>query len=756
VPVHDCGELADGRPFFVMKLIEGQTLAELLRQSPATPERLPHYLQLFGQVCQAVAFAHAHTPPVLHRDLKPSNVMVGSFGEVQVMDWGIAKLLAGPPADRPRVSAAAAVQSPGESEPGVSQETGPYSDRGPETQTGVAKGTPQFMAPERARGERAAVGPAADVFGLGGILCVLLTGQPPHPDGDRARIEAGDLGEVFARLEGCGADAELVALAKRCLAADPARRLPDAAAVAREVAAHQPRVQERLRQAELQRAAAAVEARAERRRRRLQLGLVGAVLVLILGAVGVLWWDQEQRAAARQKVRDADQAARAAMTRTQKALQALRQDNDNPLQHIGKYREALALAREAVVVAGNGSEEVRREAADVLQFAQGEADLAVKTRELLTAWLDVRQPRELEKYKPDDSGQPVAQVLPSPDRQFASALQAWGLDIDRVSAAEAVARFRGLPVGALQEVVAGLDEWAEERRKARGGWRKLADIADRLDPNELRRELRRLRLGGDRRQQPPGQGAGRAWLPGLPFGRDTPGEPRGRLQVRAERIDVRREAPLTVLALARALMAAGNSPAAEALLGEALAARPNEVVLLDALGTLLTLQRPPRYREAATYYQAVRAVRPELGLRLSAVLAEAGRHREAEAVARDLTKRNPDSPLPQFLLALTLGPQQKFKEATAAYREVLRLRPDFPGAHFNLGIALYQQGKPAEAGAAWEAALRLKPLDPEVHYSLGLALSRQGKPAAAGAAYREAVRLKPDFPDAHLNLSNVL
>src|SRR5262249_16912296 len=100
VPVHDLGELPDGRPFFVMKLVHGQTLAELLA-APATPaEDLSRWVEVFEQICAAVAFAHARG--LIHRDLKPSNVMLGEFGEVLVMDWGIAKALATRPRPAPR------------------------------------------------------------------------------------------------------------------------------------------------------------------------------------------------------------------------------------------------------------------------------------------------------------------------------------------------------------------------------------------------------------------------------------------------------------------------------------------------------------------------------------------------------------------------------------------------------------------------------------------------------------------------------
>src|SRR3984957_12355683 len=92
--VHELGRADDGRPFFAMKLIRGRTLADLLRERPDPGHELPRFLSIFEQVCQTIAYAHAHG--VIHRDLKPANVMVGKFGEVQVMDWGLAKVLSEP------------------------------------------------------------------------------------------------------------------------------------------------------------------------------------------------------------------------------------------------------------------------------------------------------------------------------------------------------------------------------------------------------------------------------------------------------------------------------------------------------------------------------------------------------------------------------------------------------------------------------------------------------------------------------------
>jgi hypothetical protein len=238
VPVYDLGELPDGRPFFVMKLVHGQTLAEVLATRTAPGEDLSHWVEVFEQVCAAVAFAHARN--LIHRDLKPSNVMLGEFGEVLVMDWGIAKALAARPQPAP-AEPTSAMLSP--SVRGLA--TGPGE---PETFPGQAKGTPAFIAPEQARGEANQVGKASDVFGLGGILCVILTGRPPYTQVQQAL--AGDVTEAFARLDGCGADPELIGLAQACLAPAPELRPADAAEVARRVKHYREEVAARQAQAD--------------------------------------------------------------------------------------------------------------------------------------------------------------------------------------------------------------------------------------------------------------------------------------------------------------------------------------------------------------------------------------------------------------------------------------------------------------------------------------------------------------------------
>jgi serine/threonine protein kinase len=153
VPVHDTGLLPDGRAFHVMKRVRGQRLDAL-----ASSLSLAEALRLFARICEPVAFAHAHG--VVHRDLKPENVMVGPFGEVLVLDWGVAKVLARDESPRP-------------DRQGDSVRASAGSDL---TADGDVVGTRGYMAPEQERGEQGAIGPRSDVWALGAILRHLAGG----------------------------------------------------------------------------------------------------------------------------------------------------------------------------------------------------------------------------------------------------------------------------------------------------------------------------------------------------------------------------------------------------------------------------------------------------------------------------------------------------------------------------------------------------------------------------------------------------
>jgi serine/threonine protein kinase len=229
-----------------------------------------------------VGYAHAHR--VIHRDLKPANVMVGAFGEVQVMDWGLAKVL----------DEKGTAPAEDGSAPEVTQawtQVSPTPEAGSHTQAGSLVGTPAFIPPEQAVGQIERVNERADVFGLGALLAVILTGKPPYVGDsfESVRVQAvrGQLQDCFARLDACGVEPELLALCKKCLAFEPADRPADAGAVAAAVAGLRAAADERARRAEVEQATAAARWAERRKRRRLALGLAAALaLVLLAGFAG--------------------------------------------------------------------------------------------------------------------------------------------------------------------------------------------------------------------------------------------------------------------------------------------------------------------------------------------------------------------------------------------------------------------------------------------------------------------------------------
>jgi hypothetical protein len=210
VTVHDSGTTAEGRPSYTMRLLRGRPLSTVLAEAGDRSARLlllRHYLT----ACQAVAYAHAEG--VIHRDLKPANIMVGRFGETQVVDWGLAT----------------------RSGEGAPPGSGHARDAG-DTATGSVLGTPAYMSPEQARGE--ALGPASDVWSLGAVLYAVLTGKRPRGEGTGddvlARAKSGELPD----LRGLDAPPELLAILERALAAEPGARYANAGVLATDVAAY--------------------------------------------------------------------------------------------------------------------------------------------------------------------------------------------------------------------------------------------------------------------------------------------------------------------------------------------------------------------------------------------------------------------------------------------------------------------------------------------------------------------------------------
>jgi hypothetical protein len=439
-PVHALGTLADGSPFLAMKLIGGRTLAHAMK----TADR-PRLLQAFLQVCQAVGFAHSHG--VIHRDLKPANVMVGAFGEVQVMDWGLAKNLAEAsvaseepasrelerPEDRTDPNQTTDYRTAGE----------PTDDR---TQAGQVLGTPAYMAPEQARGE--ATDARADVFALGGILCAILTGQPPFGGKTNRevirRAGAADLAEAHGRLDGCGADAELVSLCRRCLNPDPTDRPADGQAVADGVTAYQSGVQEKLRKAELAEAAAKAKAAEEAKRRRVTLALAATVLLaLTLGGGGYFYVKNERDARQAQVVREVNDALNQAA--------ALRENaKANSVGGAALFAQAREQAQRALALLENGPADAALQ--DQVRRLKAQLDEEEKDRKLVAA-LDEARLAQGEMLSEDRFAWERAVPL------FRDAFRAYGLPVGEVEPEVAAERIRQRPAAVREVVVAALDEW---------------------------------------------------------------------------------------------------------------------------------------------------------------------------------------------------------------------------------------------------------------------------------------------------------
>ena len=186
VPIYDFGE--DGRhPYLVMKWIAGKTLAEVLRgerRAKQSLDRLRHLVQVLLRLCDALSFAHGRG--VIHCDIKPENVMVGEHGQIYLMDWGMALVGSrrrAPSEPRPQASTPVAPGPPFDEDSLVRAE-------GQTLEAGRARGTPAYMAPEQMFGLIDEIDERTDVFGLGGVLCEILVGEPPN----NQRILTGSAG----------------------------------------------------------------------------------------------------------------------------------------------------------------------------------------------------------------------------------------------------------------------------------------------------------------------------------------------------------------------------------------------------------------------------------------------------------------------------------------------------------------------------------------------------------------------------------
>ncbi len=776
VPVYELGLMADQRPYFAMKLVKGRTLAALLaeRQGERGAERR-RLLDVFESVCQTIAYAHSKG--VIHRDLKPANILIGAFGEVQVVDWGLAKVLkAGGVHDEKRSLAArhsnVSVIATVRSAPGSA---------GSDSLSGSVLGTPAYMPPEQARGDVEKLDERSDVFSLGAILCEILTGAPPYVGDAESTLEQaanGRLDDALKRIAGCQADPELCELAKQCLVPAPSARPRSAEVVAGRIHAYLAAVEERARAAQIRAAEAKVRARAT-----LLLAAAGLALVLLGG--GGWTWMQQQRAA---RVHATETAVVAAL---QEATLA-RGKQEWPVA-----MAALARAN-ARVESGDASADLRAQVAALSATIEREAEAARRTarlgqenQRLLAALEDVRQPEGTGVYATD---------WKALERTYHDLFAACGVDVGALEPAEAARQLGERGIGV--ELAAPIDEWAGVRRKAKDadGAAALTALADALDPEPMRHELRAALQASDLES----------------------------LRRLAKEASAKSLPAPTLRFLAHALMLGKDFDAAVKLLETGRRRHPQDFALAMELARTLRWTTPPRYEDAVRHYEAALALRPgnvetyhELGqvfeqwlarpadaLEIFAAAVERtpkdghlwahlawdcsnlGRHEEALAHAQRAVELAPadvwascklgsalsalgrrKEAIANFERLLTVDPRNvealitlgtarsedgRVEEALALARRAVEIDPGNVVAHHNVGMSLNRLGRLEEALEWFRREVAIDPADPKSQDSLGIELRNRGRNEEAIACFRRAIELAPALASAHGNLGGPL
>jgi serine/threonine-protein kinase len=730
VPLYEVGE-HDGQPFFSMKLIEGQSLAERLecyRNDPKAAARL------LVQVARAVH--HAHQRGVLHRDLKPSNVLLDAEGRPHVTDFGLAK----------RVQADGGL-----------------------TQSGLLVGTPSYMAPEQASGSRQALTTATDVYGLGGVLYALLTGGPPF----QGQTVLETLEQVkqqepeWPSSRNPRVDPELEAICLKCLAKEPARRYASAEAMAEDL--------ERWLRGEPITARQA--GRVERlwrwtRRHRLAVGAAACLLLALTALAGSAGWVLGDRAARREKT---EQEVNAAL------------DEAAQWQKEGRMPEALAATRRAAWLVETGvvgdalRQWVLARKADLQLVAElNEARLqgaAVKEghfdgelEDHLYAEAFRRAGLDLEALSAEEAGERIRQS--SVAAELAAALDSWALTRWRLSRPPGpVPRNWKHLLRIARE--ADPDEWRNRMRYAlaRRDPQLLYNIAGskgvlRQPPltlitlgsalNSRRAFQRSEELLRQARQRHPADfwvNHYLAWA--LQHGR--PARWSEAVGFYAAAVALRPSSPGAHLNLSRAFYEMGRLDEAIAECRATIRLKKDYPEARNVLGSLL-FGKGLLDQAIAEYRKAIqlKKVNPEFHYNLGAVLAQKGRLDEAIAECRKAIHLKKDYPEAHRNLGIVFEKKGWLDKAIAECQEAVRLKEDNPEFHNSLGSVLKAKGKLDEAIAEFREAIRLKPRYADAHLNLGLALMANRNVAEAIAEYRRAIRFQKGNAVAHYSLSNAL
>jgi serine/threonine-protein kinase len=703
VPVYGLGAYPGGRPFYAMRFIRGESMQAAIRRFHKTDEdphrdpgerslALRELLSRFVAVCQAVAFAHSRG--VLHRDIKPANCMLGEYGETLVVDWGLARHLDLPDAERPALAGSGNGSAP--------------------TQMGHVLGTPAFMPPEQAKGRLDDLGPHSDVFSLGATLYAILTGQAPY-EGEDAIVQAA-LGEVVpARQQKRSVPLALEAACAKAMAAEPNDRYPSAKALAEDV-------QRWLADEPVSAYREPWEVRAARWLRRhktlASATAAGLLVALVLGGFGA--WRLERQAARQRRG-------------VEEALQEVAR-----LQGQARWAEARLVLDGAESLLGQaGAEDLRA------RLAQARRDLD------LVARLDAIRLRRSKVVKGlfDEAGV---------DRGYEEAFREAGMAEVGGDVGVAAAWVRDQAV--RDALVAALDNWAVYAGKPRRrNWllavARRADPdpwRDRVrDPAvwDDQAALARLVRGKEAADQSPQLLAALATR--------LQGEEEERLLRRAQ--ERRPEDFWLNFDLGWALQEGKKPGEAVGFYRAALALRPGTYAVYNNLGNALK-DKGQVDEAIACYHKAIDLDPEDATAHCNLGLTLAGKGKVDEAIAcyQKAIDLDPKYAKAHTGLGVALADKGKVDEAISHYRQAIALDPRYAPAHTNLGNALKDKGKVDEAIACHRKAIEIDPGDATAHYNLGNALRGKGKTDEAIACFRQAIDIDPKFARAQSNLGVIL
>jgi tetratricopeptide (TPR) repeat protein/tRNA A-37 threonylcarbamoyl transferase component Bud32 len=727
VPVYGLGRHADGRPYYAMRFIRGESLKQAVERfhKADVPGRDPgernlalrQLLSQFVVVCKTIGFAHDRG--IIHRDLKPANIMLGKYGETLVVDWGLAKAVGRPESGRD----------------GSEFTVRPSQGAGVEpTAGGAVIGSPPYMSPEQAAGRVDQMGPASDIFGLGATLYAVLTGLAPYGGNDPGEVvEKARKGAFPApRRVKPGLARGLEAICLKAMAFQPGARYPQALDLGADIEtwlADEP--------VKVYREPVLVRLQRWRQRHRgLVAGLAAAVLVVLVGAGAFGWYFQQEQArqGADRARRNQEKALRLARVEGDAAA-ALRQATGLATKALAltdqppRWKSTLAEARNALGLAQTLLAKERDAASLVLwqRLRRLQARLAADERDrvLVARVEEIR----LEGSQLDEKAERLQgrkEIYP----KLRAALTAYGLPVGRLAPEAAAARLRGRPKVVLPHLLGALYfAWSHAPRRPTKSLRWLEAVTRAADGDPWRKRV--------------------LWA--------LAREP-GRLNqlVREKAVD---RQPAAFLVALEASFPRGAAGSKLALLRRARHAHSGDFWVNYSLAWALIESQPPQFREAVRYYTVAEGLRPgnpavnnNLGLALKAQNDLRG----AVRAFRRAINANPKYAKAYFNLGLTLYSQKDLGGAEEAFRRAIKINPRNAQAHYALGNTLYDQKDLGGAVQEYRRALKINPQDSEAYNNLGNALKAQKDLAGAERAYLRATQSNPKNALAFHNLGNAL